>query len=144
MRRKKRGRGTLRNWEGRRGITGVQGGMRLVLRGRKHEENRSGYKVPRDRYAGESCTSCRLKKGCTKAKGNRVLERKAGKARAGQEALRKQRSVERETVVGQLQGNQGFRRFLLRGTAKVSTASGLRALGYTMKQMDRIQREKTA
>jgi hypothetical protein len=46
--------------------------------------------------------------------------------------------------VGQVKGNQGFRRFLLRGTAKVSTEWGLLALGYNLKQMYRINNQKPA
>ncbi|MDR2747229.1 MAG: transposase, partial [Treponema sp.] len=38
---------------------------------------------------------------------------------------------------------QGYRRFLLRGMKKVSTEWGLLALGYNMKQMYRIQGQKT-
>jgi ABC-2 type transport system ATP-binding protein/transposase len=58
--------------------------------------------------------------------------------------LRKQRSVEAETVFGQIKGNQGYRRFLLRGTAKVSTEWGLLALGYNLKQIYRLNREEAA
>jgi ABC-2 type transport system ATP-binding protein/transposase len=47
--------------------------------------------------------------------------------------------VEVEAVCRQMKGNRGFRRFLLRGTAKVSTEWGLLALGYNMKQLYRIQ-----
>jgi hypothetical protein len=54
------------------------------------------------------------------------------------EDLRKQRSVEVETVFGQIKGNQGYRRFLLRGTDKVATEWGLFSLGYDIKQMHRI------
>jgi hypothetical protein len=124
-------------------------GKRLVFRERKKERNRSGYMVTIDRYECESCKYCRLKRQCTRAKGNRVIERneqwlrlkrKANKTLAEERyiPLRKQRSVEVETVCGQLKGNQGFRRFLLRGTKKVSTEWGLLALGYNMKQMYRI------
>jgi hypothetical protein len=56
-------------------------------------------------------------------------------------ALRKQRSAEVETAFGQIKGNQGYRRFLLRGMAKVSAELGLLSLGYNLKQ---IYREKTA
>jgi ABC-2 type transport system ATP-binding protein/transposase len=108
-----------------------------------------------DRYECENCKYCRLKKQCTKAKGNRVIERNErwlrlkGKAKKTLHderygPLRKQRSVEVETVFGQIKGNQGFRRFLLRGTAKVSTEWGLLALGYNVKQMYRINNQKPA
>ena len=57
--------------------------------------------------------------------------------------LRKRRSVEVETVFGQIKGNLGYRRFLLRGTAKVSTEWGLLALGYNLKQIYRLNRDNT-
>jgi transposase len=128
-------------------------GRRLTFRERKKEKNGSGYGVTIDRYECESCKYCRLKKQCTRAKGNRVIERnerllrlkrKARKTLAEYEELRKRRSVEVETVFGQLKGNQGFRRFLLRGTKKVSTEWGLLVLGYNLKQMYRIPGQKTA
>jgi len=56
--------------------------------------------------------------------------------------LRKQRSVEVETVFGQIKGNQGYKRFLLRGTAKVLTEWGLLSLGYNLKQIFRLTRNK--
>ncbi|MDR0628112.1 MAG: transposase [Treponema sp.] len=49
-----------------------------------------------------------------------------------------------EPVFGQLKGNQGYRRFLLRGRAKVSREWGLLALGYKMKQMHRKNNQKPA
>jgi hypothetical protein len=72
------------------------------------------------------------------------LKRKANKVLVDHKELRKRRSVEVETVFGQLKGNQGFRRFLLRGTKQVSTEWGLLALGYNMKQMYRINGQKAA
>ena len=58
--------------------------------------------------------------------------------------LRKQGPVEVEPVFGQLKGNQGYRRFLLRGMEKVSTEWGLLALGYNVKQMYRKKNQKPA
>jgi hypothetical protein len=58
--------------------------------------------------------------------------------------LRKRRSVEVETVFGQVKGNQGYRRFLLRGMAKVTTEWGLLVLGYNMKQIYRITQPRGA
>ena len=58
--------------------------------------------------------------------------------------LRKQRSVEVETVFGQIKGNQGYRRFLLRGMSKVYTEWGLLTLGYNFKQIYRLNRDKLA
>jgi hypothetical protein len=52
--------------------------------------------------------------------------------------------VEVETVFGQVKGNQGYRRFLLRGTAKVTTEWGLLALGYNVKRLYRLNNQKPA
>jgi len=45
---------------------------------------------------------------------------------------------------GQIKGNQGYRRFLLRGMKKVSTEWGLLVLGYNLKQIYRLNRVNTA
>jgi hypothetical protein len=60
------------------------------------------------------------------------------------EPLRKRRSAEVETVFGRIKGNQGYRRSLHRGTAKVLTECGLLALGYNLKQICRLNREEAA
>jgi transposase len=130
-------------------------GRRLVYRETREKRTDAGYRIRVDRYECERCKYCRQKKRCTSAKGNRVIERNErwlrlkGKAkRTLQEEryvpLMKQRSVEVETVFGQLKGNQGFRRFLLRGTAKVSTEWGLLALGYNVKRLYRLNNQKPA
>jgi hypothetical protein len=49
-----------------------------------------------------------------------------------------------QPVLWLLEGNQGYRRFLLQGRAKVSTEWGLFSLGYDIKQMYRINRQKTS
>jgi hypothetical protein len=131
-------------------------GKRLTLREtNKKKTTHSGYPIKADRYECESCKYCRLRKQCTKAPANRSIERNERWLRLKQKAkrtleseryaeLRKQRSVEVETVFGQIKGNQRYRRFLLRGTAKVSTEWGLLVLGYNLKQIYRLNRDKTA
>jgi transposase len=130
-------------------------GRRLTLRETKKRKTAAGYPITLERYECESCTYCRLKKQCTKAKGNRSIERNERWLRLKRKArrtlederymeLRKQRSVEVETVFGQIKGNQGYRRFLLRGMAKVSAEWGLLVLGYNLKQLYRINREISA
>jgi hypothetical protein len=130
-------------------------GRKFTLRETKRKETDSSYPITAERYECESCKYCRKKKQCTKAKGNRVIERNERWLRLKQKArrtledgryveLRKQRSVEVETVFGQIKGNLGYRRFLLRGTAKVSIEWGLLVLGYNLKQIYRLSRDKTA
>jgi len=130
-------------------------GKKLTFRERQNRTTGSGYPIQTDRYECESCKYCRLKKQCTKSKRNRVIERNERLLRLKRKArrtlederyaeLRKQRSVEVETVFGQIKGNQGYRRFLLRGTEKVSTEWGLLVLGYNFKQIFRLNRLETA
>jgi hypothetical protein len=124
-------------------------GKRLTCRGSKRSKTGTGYPISVEQYECESCTYCRLKKQYTKANGNRRIERNEnwlplkGKAKRiledeRYEGLRKQRSVEVETVFGQIKGNQGYRRFLLRGTAKVGTEWGLLSFGYNLKHLYRL------
>jgi hypothetical protein len=127
-------------------------GRKVTCRGVKKEKTPSGYVTTKETYICESCTYCRKKRLCKRTKGNRWVEwnekwqrlkAKSRRALKKHEDLRKQRSVEVETVFGQIKGNQGYRRFLLRGNAKVSAEWGLFSLGYDIKQMYRINRQKT-
>jgi transposase len=124
-------------------------GKRLTYQGSKQGKTNAGYPITVDWYECESCKYCRLKKLCTRAKGNRRIERNENWLRLKRKAkrvledeeykeLRKQRSVEVETVFGQIKGNHGYRRFLLRGNAKVATEWGLLSLGYNLKQIYRM------
>jgi ABC-2 type transport system ATP-binding protein/transposase len=126
-------------------------GKHLTFRETYKRRTDAGYPITIDLYECESCKYCRLKKLCTKAKGNRRIERNENwlrlKAQARKileeepyRALRKQRAAEVETVFGQIKGNQGYRRFLLRGKAKVATEWGLFSLGYDLKQLYRVMR----
>lgn len=130
-------------------------GKRLRYRATQESKARGGLIQRVERYECESCTECFMKEACTSGKGNRSISRNErwlrlkGKAQKVLEeeqykALRKQRSVEIETVFGQIKGNQGYRRFLLRGTGKVSTEWGLLCLGYNIKQLFRLSQLKTA
>jgi len=125
-------------------------GRKLSFRETKQKKSHSGYPIQADRYECESCKYCRMKKLCSPAKGNRTIERNERWLRLKRKAqriledvrykeLRKQRSVEVETVFGQIKGNQGYRRFLLRGTDKVSTEWGLLAFGYNIKRLHRLK-----
>jgi hypothetical protein len=130
-------------------------GRRLIFTESKKKTTRTGYPIQADRYECESCKYCRKRSQCTKPKGNRSIERNERWLRLKRKArrilqderyseLRKRRSVEVETVFGQIKGNQGFRRFQLRGNAKVSTEWGLLVLGYNLKQLFRLNHTKIA
>jgi hypothetical protein len=95
-------------------------GKRLTWRETINRTTDAGYPILIERYECESCKYCRLKKLCTKAKGNRRIERNEhwlrlrAQARKVLEeepyrALRKQRAVEVETVFGQINRTVGPR-----------------------------------
>ena len=130
-------------------------GRKLTLMGTQKSKTESGYPITVGIYECESCKYCRMKKKCMKKPGNKRITRNDRMLRLRRKArlilederyseLRKRRSVEVETVFGQIKGNQGYRRFLLRGMAKVSTEWGLLVLGYNIKQLFRLNRDKTA
>ena len=87
-----------------------------------------------------------MKSQCTKAKGNRKIKisfqllayRKQARANLtsveGQQ-LRGARSTEVETVFGHLKHNQGFRRFHLRGMAKVKTEWGILSIAHNLSKL---------
>jgi hypothetical protein len=106
-------------------------GRKLSYQESSEHGNRSGYMVQVDIYRSESCAGCPSKEQCTKTE-RRTIERNENMLRLKEQAkalladeenrkIMKQRSVEVETVFGQIKGNQSYRRFLLRGLKKVTT-----------------------
>ena len=100
-------------------------------------------------YVGRGCPECPLRKRCFRSKDpdavrilrvNPVLD--AFRARASEmlhtergSALRKQRSVDVETIFGDIKRNWGFRRFLLRGLEKVDHEMRMVAMGHNIRKM---------
>jgi hypothetical protein len=128
-------------------------GKHLVYTETKEKENHSGYKVSCEVYVCESCAGCKKRKLCTGPKGERRIEynenwnRLKAKACVTLESeeyrpLSKRRSQECETVHGQIKGNQGYRRFLLRGKKKVGCEWGLLLLGYNIRRLQMRQEKQ--
>jgi hypothetical protein len=93
-----------------------------------------------------------MKADATKLRGNRQVERNERLLRYKREVrerlhsdegheLMKRRSVEVETVFGQIKGNQHYRRFLLRGGEKVACEWGLLVLGYNVRRLAWMMRQ---
>lgn len=111
-----------------------------------HTTTEAGYLQTLRLYTCVSCTGCPRKQDCTSAKGDRSIQRNEEMLRLRSQArdrltsesgkvLRKRRAVEVETVFGEIKGNQGFRRFHLRGKQKVAVEWGLLAIGYNIRRM---------
>lgn len=118
-------------------------GRSLVLSNISRRKTESGFPQTLKIYTCTSCEGCPQKEQCTKSEGNKSIQRNSEllrlKAKTAArllsddgKALRKRRSVEVETVFGQIKGNHGFRRFLLRGMKKVSVEWGLLVIGYNI------------
>lgn len=109
-------------------------------------KTQNGYESTRRHYECANCQDCPLKSQCTKAKGNRRIQvsfklieyrrqaRENLTSEKGQ-ALRRQRSVEVETVFGNIKHNMRFRRFHLRGLEKVNTEWGLVCIAHNMRKL---------
>lgn len=106
----------------------------------------NGYESERRHYACQNCQDCPLKSQCTRAKGNRRIQvsfrllayRRQARENLTSEtgkALRAQRSVEVETVFGNIKHNMRFRRFHLRGLEKVNTEWGLVCMAHNMRKL---------
>ncbi|HEX7587598.1 MAG TPA: IS1182 family transposase [Anaerolineae bacterium] len=118
----------------------------LTYRATHHLKTENGYATERRVYECGACATCAWKAECTKAKGNRQMRvsfrLQQFRAQARQnllseqgKALRARRSTEVETVFGQIKHNMRFRRFWLRGQAKVKTEWGLICIAHNMKKL---------
>ena len=107
--------------------------------------DRYGYQRDLKRYESEDCSECPLKPQCTTAEGNRqvrinpvyeegkAIARRALTSDEGASTYAR-RKIEAESVFGHLKANRRFRRFALRGTAKVTTEFGLLAVAHNLRK----------
>ena len=118
----------------------------LTYRETKPYKTSNGYLSQRRFYESAHCATCALKPKCTRAKGNRriqtsfELQRYRGQARANLVSeqglrLRKQRSIEPETVFADIKHNRGFRRFSLRGLKKAETEWGILCMAHNLRKL---------
>jgi len=118
-------------------------GQKLTFRYESKENTESGFEIQHRHYRSSSCEGCPLKPQCTKAAGNREvkvsleymrLKKQAREKLRSEEgyALSVRRMIEPESVFGDMKNNRGFRRFLLRGLAKVSLEVGWLSLAHNL------------
>ena len=118
----------------------------LTYRETKPYKTSNGYLSQRRFYECDHCPTCPLKPKCTKAKGNRRIQFSPKLQRYRQQAkdnllseqgvaLRQKRSVEPETVFGDIKFNRSFRRFSLRKLNKVATEWGIISIAHNMRKL---------
>jgi transposase len=121
-------------------------GQQLHYKATWHHRSDNGYQSERRVYECAVCSQCPLKEKCTKAQGNRQIQvsfrLRAMRAQAKNlllseqgTVLRKQRSIDVETVFGRIKQDWGFRRFLLRGLEKVKTEWGLLSIAHNLAKL---------
>ena len=103
------------------------------------------------RYRARNCAGCPLRGLCYKGKADRrVIEvnhknneyrRQAKERLTSEEGLyhRSMRPIEPEAVFGDVKFNHNFKRFLLRGNAKVGVEFGLVSLAHNLRKYARVQ-----
>jgi transposase len=112
----------------------------------KTSVNEHGYRSTLRRYQAVNCQGCPLRSGCTKAKGNRIVEanphlieykRKARELLLSEEGIRhrKKRPIEPEAVFGQMKFNMGYKRFRHRKFAKVQMDFGIFVRAFNLKKL---------
>ena len=118
----------------------------LKLENIKVEYTKSLYPQTIHHYRARGCGKCPLRPKCTKARRNREMavngnlwrNRDAARQNLNSELgkkLRSLRSVEVESVFGQLKRNRGFRRFHLRGYEKVNTELGIVCIAHNVARL---------
>ena len=121
-------------------------GQKLNYQSTHHYRTKNGFESERRVYECADCSQCPLKEKCTRAVGNRQAKVSFRlwelRAQARQNLLsekgtqlRKERSVDVETVFGRVKQDWDFRRFMLRGMDKVKTEWGLLCIAHNITKM---------
>lgn len=119
---------------------------RMVYIETKPYKSRNGFLSERRLYECLHCATCPLKSQCTKAKGNRQIQVGFELRRYRQQAtdnllsvqgltLWQLRSIEPETVFGDIKHNIGFRRFMLCRLKKAEVEWGLVCMAHNMRKL---------
>ncbi|WP_256702962.1 transposase [Paenibacillus sp. FSL H7-0326] len=125
----------------------------LHLRRVSKEKTESGYEIEYRHYRSVSCGNCPLKPQCTKSQGDREIKVSMKYLRLKSQARQKLRSeegyalavrrmIEPEPVFGDIKSNRSFKRFLLRGLAKVSLEVGWLSLAHNLLKKAAIDAKK--
>ena len=105
----------------------------------------NGYMQQLKKYKGD-CIGCKYLQACSKSPYGRTVQLNMRLEKYKQNTkenlssplgieLRKKRSIDVESVFGDIKHNQGFKRFSLRGFEKVNAEFGLVALAHNMKKV---------
>ena len=120
-------------------------GQQMHCIGEGKRTTKNGFVQHTKKYQAKNCESCPLRGVCHDSKQNRIIEvnhklnqiKREAHARLNSEigiAHRKKRCCDVEPIFGNIKGNHGFKRFLLKGNKKVSIEFGLLAIAQNLRK----------
>jgi transposase len=118
-------------------------GQRMQNIGTRKDTTSTGFEQTYTLYQAENCAGCPLRTQCHKAEGNRVvrvnhnlrkLKEQTRQNLLSEEGIRhrKKRPWDVEPIFAQIKHNKNFKRFMLRGKAKVEIEAGLIAIAHNL------------
>lgn len=121
-------------------------GQRMSFMEESKTKSKTGFEQTVKKYQAVNCKGCPLRGACHDGAGNRIIavNHKANKYKVKAKELllssiglekRKRRSIEPETVFGNIKQNKGFRRLMLRGIEKVKIELGLLAMSHNIAKL---------
>jgi len=120
-------------------------GQHMENKGTSCKVTSTGFIQTLTKYQAKNCNGCPLNGTCHKSNGDRVIEinhrlnqlkQQANQRLLSEEGIkrRKQRCHDVEPVFSSIKNNHGFKRFMLRGTQKVTIETGLLALAHNLRK----------
>lgn len=120
-------------------------GQRMEKVGQRKKTTANNYEIQVSLYQAKNCRGCPLRGVCHNQQEDRIINvshtGKYFKAKAREKLLseqgekyRKERSVDVETIFGNIKQNKNFRRFYLRGKQKVNIEFGLLAITHNLRK----------
>jgi transposase len=130
-------------------------GQKMLNIGTHTQKTSTGFKQTITNYQARNCSTCPLNGVCHKSKGNRIIsinhnlnkyKQQAKEYLQSEEGVahRKKRCYDTEPVWGNIKSNHHFKRFMLRGTKKVTVEVGLLSLAQNLRKKAAINTRKAA
>ena len=115
----------------------------------KTTKSKTGFVQILKQYQAKNCNGCPLRGACHNSPGKRIIEvnHRASKYKSKAKELltspegikkRSRRSIEPESVFGNIKHNKGFKRFLLRGMEKINIELGLISIAHNIAKLSNI------
>lgn len=130
-------------------------GQKMHNIGTHTQTTSTGFKQTITNYQAKNCSTCPLNGVCHKSKGNRIIsinhnlnqhKQQAKENLQSDEGIvhRKKRCYDTEPLWGNIKHNHHFKRFMLRGTKKVTVEVGLLSLAQNLRKKSAINAKMAA